>query len=120
MNTVLASARSQQNELRPPTFTYCCHRDGYAIRVDFEDGVSRDIDLEPVLNLNGALFGPLRHAALFRQVQLDPEAHTVVWPNGADFDPATLDDWPDMAADFEAMARRWDPQAPRAQDPPAG
>jgi hypothetical protein len=27
-------------------------------------------------------------------VQIDPEAHSLAWPNGADFDPATLHDWP--------------------------
>lgn len=27
--------------------------------------------------------------------------------NGADFDPATLHDWPDVADDFAAMANRW-------------
>jgi hypothetical protein len=40
-------------------------------------------------------------------VSLDPEAHTVVWPNGADFDPAILHDWPDHEAGMIAMARRW-------------
>ena len=33
-------------------------------------------------------------ASLFGQVWIDPEVHTLVWPNGADFDPATLHDWP--------------------------
>ena len=36
------------------------------------------------------------------------EAHTLVWLNGADFDPATLRDWPDCAADLIARARQWD------------
>jgi hypothetical protein len=30
---------------------------------------------------------------LFNQVRIDPEVHTLVWPNGADFDPAMLHDW---------------------------
>jgi hypothetical protein len=34
---------------------------------------------------------------------MDPEVHTLVWPNGADFDPATLHDWPKQA---EALLRR--------------
>jgi hypothetical protein len=41
---------------------------------------------------------------LFEQVKIDPEVHTLVWPNGADFDPATLHDWPEVGSAFEAMA----------------
>jgi hypothetical protein len=78
----------------------------YAIRVDFEDGVSQIVDLEDVLR--GELYGPLRDLSVFSGVKLDPEAHTLVWPNGADFDPATLHDWPAVAADFAAMAHRWE------------
>jgi hypothetical protein len=35
------------------------------------------------------------------------EVHTLVWPSGADFDPATLHDWPEHEADMIALARRW-------------
>jgi hypothetical protein len=45
--------------------------------------------------------------ALFNQVRIDAEAHTLVWPNGADFDPATLHDWPLYEQAFREMARRW-------------
>ena len=30
---------------------------------------------------------PLQDPSLFDQVQIDPEVHTLVWPNGADFNP---------------------------------
>jgi len=30
-----------------------------------------------------------------------------VWPNGADFDPATLHDWPDYVQAFVSRARSW-------------
>ncbi len=73
----------------------------YAIRVSFDDGTSRVIDFEPVLA--GEPYAPLADPALLRAVRLDPQAHTLVWPNGADFDPATLHDWPRHAA---ALARR--------------
>jgi hypothetical protein len=33
--------------------------------------------------------------------------HTVVWPCGAAFDPATLHDWPEHEAAFRAAAERW-------------
>ena len=65
------------------------------------NGMVRDIDFQPVLA--GSLFGPLRDPEIFKQVRLDPEVHTLVWPNGADFDPATLHDWPEA---LPAMAER--------------
>ena len=77
----------------------------YRLRVEFEDGVSRTIDFRPVLE--GELYGPLRDPDVFNAVALDHEAHTLVWPNGADFDPATLHDWPEHEAEMTAMARRW-------------
>ena len=63
----------------------------YMLAVEFEDGTERVIDFEPVLK--GYYFAPLRAPALFRQVRLDPEIHTLVWPNDAAFDPATLYNW---------------------------
>lgn len=77
----------------------------YVVRVGFDDGVVQTIDLEPVLA--GELYGPLRDPELFGQVRVDPDVHTLVWPNGADFDPATLHDWSEYADDMAAMARRW-------------
>lgn len=75
------------------------------LEVDFDDGVSQTMDFSPVLE--GELYGPLRDSELFNQVKIDPEVHTLVWPNGADFDPATLHDWPELAAALAAAARRW-------------
>lgn len=77
----------------------------YTLRVGFEDGTEQLIDFEPVLA--GEMFGPLRHLAVFESVRIDPEVHTLVWPNGADFDPATLHDWPKYARAMAARARQW-------------
>jgi hypothetical protein len=77
----------------------------YTLRVGFDDGTEQTVDLGPVLA--GELYGPLRDERLFRQVRIDPEAGTLVWPNGADFDPATLHDWPVEGPAFREMARRW-------------
>lgn len=63
------------------------------------------IDFRPILA--GDLYGPLRDLELFNQVRIDSEAHTLVWPNGADFDPATLHDWPQYEREFREFARRW-------------
>ncbi|HKQ46929.1 MAG TPA: DUF2442 domain-containing protein [Phycisphaerae bacterium] len=78
----------------------------YRLRVGFEDDSEQLIDFRPVLA--GELYGPLQDLAIFNQVRLDPEVHTLVWPNGADFDPATLHDWPDFAQELAACAGRWD------------
>lgn len=79
--------------------------DPYILRVRFDDGTERTIDFEPVLR--GRLYGPLRDPLLFSQVRLDPEVHTLVWPNGADFDPETLHDWPEHAPYLIERARDW-------------
>lgn len=82
------------------------HRGPYTLSVRFDDGTEQAIDFRPVLA--GELFGPLRDLALFNQVRIDPEVHTLGWPNGADFDPATLHDWPAYADALAARARQWE------------
>lgn len=78
----------------------------YQLRVAFRDGLVREIDFQPVLA--GALYGPLRDQQIFNQVRLDPEVHTLVWPNGADFDPATLHGWPDLLPAMAERAKAWE------------
>lgn len=77
----------------------------YALSLHFEDGTTQRIDFRPVLE--GEVFGALRDLALFNAVELDPTFGTIQWPNGADFDPETLHDWPKYRDSFIAMARRW-------------
>jgi len=56
--------------------------DGHQLRVEFNDGVVRVIDCSFLLR--GTLGEPLRDLAYFRQVRVDPELRTIVWPNGLD------------------------------------
>ena len=77
----------------------------FTLWLRFEDGTSQEIDFHPVLK--GELYGPLQEPRLFEQVRLDPEAHTLVWPNGADFDPATLYSWPETGPKLRALAETW-------------
>jgi hypothetical protein len=79
----------------------------YVLRIRFDDGAEQTINFRPVLA--GELYSPLREVRLFNQVRIDPDAHTLVWPNGADFDPATLHDWPANEAAFAELVRRWEP-----------
>jgi len=78
---------------------------GYRLRVGFDDRSAREIDLETVLA--GELYGPLHDPAMFAAVAIDPEVHTLVWPNGADFDPAVLHDWPKHEPAMQELAKRW-------------
>lgn len=84
----------------------------YILAVEFEDGTEQVIDFEPVLG--GYYFAPLRNPAIFRQVRLDPEIHTLVWPNDAAFDPATLYNWHrGDGAELAARIQNW--QQPKDQ-----
>jgi hypothetical protein len=77
----------------------------YTVKLKFEDGTEQRINFEPVLH--GIVFGPLRDVSTFNAVSIDPEAGTLTWPNGADFDPATLHDWPNVCRELEARAEEW-------------
>jgi hypothetical protein len=77
---------------------------GHRLRVTFNDGVVREVDCSFLLH--GRLGEPLRDPAYFAQVRVDPEARTVVWPNGLDPAPEILH------GDFE-------PASPRAVPSPS-
>ena len=77
----------------------------FTLAVSFSDSTEQRIDFLPVLR--GALFGALQDPTVFNKVLLDPEAGTLVWPNGADFDPATLHDWPKVGEELARRARSW-------------
>lgn len=81
------------------------HLGGFTLRVTFADGTNQAIDFAPVLA--GEVYGPLADPQIFRQVRIDPESHTLVWPNGADFDPAQLHDWPQVRDAFARLAQSW-------------
>jgi hypothetical protein len=71
----------------------------HALGVKFDDTSEQQIHFEP---------GPLRDLAVFNRVRIDLELHTLVWPNGADFDPATLHDWPQRIEALTVRARQWE------------
>ncbi len=74
----------------------------YTLRIEFDDESEQIIDFEPVLQ--GFYFAPLRNLEVFNCVRLDPKIHTLVWPNDAAFDPATLYNW--HRGDGDELARR--------------
>jgi hypothetical protein len=70
---------------------------GFRLRLTFTDGLIREVDLSD--DLWGPMAEPLQDPDYFRQVRVDPELGTIVWPNGYDLDPDVLH------GDFEAVGR---------------
>ena len=60
----------------------------FTVWVKFEDGTEGELDLSE--ELYGPIFEPLRDVSYFRQVRVNPELGTIVWPNGADLAPEFL------------------------------
>jgi hypothetical protein len=59
----------------------------FVVRVLFENGVEREIDLAPYLR--GPVFDPMRQdLGVFQSVKV--EGGTIAWDNGADIDPDVL------------------------------
>jgi uncharacterized membrane protein YeaQ/YmgE (transglycosylase-associated protein family) len=81
----------------------------FTLEIAFDDGIRREVNFEDVLA--GELYGPLRDPAVFESVKLDPDLGNLVWPNGADFDPEILHDWPERRAAFIAASKRWKERA---------
>ncbi len=61
----------------------------HVVRLRFADGSERQVDLGPYLR--GPIFEEIRaNADRFGEVRVDPDAGTIVWPNGADLAPDVL------------------------------
>ena len=72
----------------------------HIVRVVFDDGAVRVVNLEPILS--GPLFGPLRDPDRFQEAHLEPDFGALEWPNGADIDPIVLYDWPAYVEEITA------------------
>ena len=60
---------------------------GFTARITFENGVVREIDLQPYLH--GPIFDPIRSdRTVFCAMKV--EGGTIAWENGADIDPDVL------------------------------
>ncbi len=60
----------------------------FVVWLRFNDGTQGEVDLAD--ELDGPIFKPLRSPKMFAEFRLDPELHTLVWPNGADIAPEFL------------------------------
>jgi len=72
----------------------------YHLRVEFNDGVVREVDC--TFLLRGALGDGLRDPDYFRRVGVDEGLRTIVWPNGLDPAPELLH------GDYESTRTRRD------------
>lgn len=64
------------------------HFKDYQLMLTFSDGSQRIIDLKE--ELHGEIFEPLRDLDYFKQVKVNSDIDTIVWPNDADFAPEYL------------------------------
>lgn len=61
---------------------------GYRIKIRFDNGESKVVDLQT--HLDGPIFEPLKELDFFRSFYVDHDIDTIVWPNNADFSPDFL------------------------------
>lgn len=73
-----------------PRVTQVRHVGGHRLELSFSDGVKGELDFEDRVVGRGGVFRPLEDISFFRQVKVDPEAGTIVWPNEVDFCPDVL------------------------------
>lgn len=65
------------------------HLEGHQLLLGFDDGTAGVVDLAQRFPFEG-VFAPFADLAWFRQVCVDAESGTLVWPNGVDLDPVVL------------------------------
>lgn len=73
-----------------PRVTHVRHLSEYRLELSFADGTKGQLDFKDRVVGRGGVFSPLEQVGLFGQVKVDPEAGTIVWPNGVDFCPDVL------------------------------
>jgi len=66
------------------------HLGEYRLELIFTDGTTGELDFKQRVVGRGGVFQPLEDIDFFRQVQVDPEAGTIGWPNEVDFCPDVL------------------------------
>lgn len=73
-----------------PRVTDVCHIQDYELELRFTDGAVATLDFRPRIEGHGGVFLPLLSIDFFKQVSVDREAGTLVWPNGVDLCPDVL------------------------------
>jgi hypothetical protein len=66
------------------------HLRDHRLELSFTDSTTRELDFRQRIVGRGGVFRDLEDVEFFKQVRVDPEAGTIVWPNGVDFCPDVL------------------------------
>ncbi len=84
---------------------------GFTVRLLFNDGTEKTVDLEPYFH--GPIFEPLRKdPAVFRSMRINKRMGTIAWDNGADIDPDVL---------YHGLTPAWmESDVPRVAEPKPG
>jgi hypothetical protein len=73
-----------------PRITRVQHVKGFRLKITFADGKEGELDFADRILGRGGVFIPLQEVEFFKQVRVDPEAGTLIWPNDVDLDPDVL------------------------------
>ena len=73
-----------------PRVKHVRHLGEYRLELSFTDGTTGELNFRDRVVGRGGVFTPLQDVEFFRQVKVDSEAGTIVWPNGVDFCPDVL------------------------------
>jgi len=66
------------------------HIENYRLELQFTNGVVGELDFRERIVGRGGVFKPLEDIQFFKQVRVDPEAGTLIWPNEVDLCPDVL------------------------------
>lgn len=66
------------------------HIEGYRLELTFTNGEKAELDFKNRIVGRGGVFTALQDIDFFKQVRVDPEIGTLVWPNEVDFCPDVL------------------------------
>jgi hypothetical protein len=73
-----------------PRIKTVAHLGAYRLALTFSDGNRAELDFKERIVGRGGVFGPLEDINIFKQVVVDAEAGTIVFPGEVDFCPDTL------------------------------
>lgn len=73
-----------------PRITEVRYLKDYRLEIHFSDGTTSELDFHERVAGRSGVFKPLENVDFFKQVTVDHEAGTLVWPNGVDFCPDVL------------------------------